>query len=151
MNEVNNSTIVSDAIATLNEAAAAQAQQAARLIIGNIQSYQATVKDNTSRITALQAELARVSSFEFTVESVLGAPAPANSNTETITETINTLNKERQDQVKLSTARITQGITSLQESNIEIGKKIAELQVKLAAVKVETVDQATVTGTPAQS
>lgn len=151
MNAVNNSTIVSDAINAMQEANVAAAQAEARGIILTINGLQDQKAQNAARISALQVELGKVASFEFTVATVLGGDLPTNSNSETITNTIDTLNKERQDGVKLATARITTNITALQANNLDLDKRIAEAQAKLAAVKVETIDQAAVTGSPAQS
>jgi hypothetical protein len=142
----NTNIAVTNAINSLNEAAAKRAEADAASLIHQISDKLALVADNNSNITALQVELKRLESDTVDFTSVVGQTPGSTANTETIVKVIADLNKARQGGVQCSSTRIGSRILELQDANKAHNKALSDLREKLSKVAIKTVTEETIVG-----
>jgi len=143
---MNNNTTVANAIATLNEAANKRAEEKAAGIIRSISAYQMMIGQKSEDISALQKELKAVENDVFSFESIVGQTPGNTANTETVVNTINSLNKARQNEVSGKASRLGQAILSAQEGKAALEKEVAKLREDLAKITPEVVNETAILG-----
>lgn len=138
--------IVSSAVAIQNEANAKAAQQKAGAVITRIQQLRSNVEASNGRISSYRKELVKLATTEVTIDSIVGGPLPTNSNTATITEVINVMNKARQDSVQGASARLSSAIVLEQDSITCANKQLAELVTELQGIQPVVVTESDIVG-----
>ena len=141
----NVTNVVSEAIRLTNEANEAQAVSQAQCVVQSINEVMAVQGQNNARIEEFQKELLKINSQELTVSSIIGT-LPESSNSATITKTVEAMNKSRQDNVKLTSTRLTQAIAALQDSNKFLDVRLAADREKLIAIKPAVVTADAIVG-----
>lgn len=142
----NTNTVVSLAIATLNEAAQKRAQSQAASLIQSIRGLQCCAASKDASIAALQTELKAVEADEFNFESIVGQTPGSTANTETIVNTIGQMNKNRQSEISGKAARLGQAVLALQNDKAVLTKEIDKLRAELGKITVETVNETAILG-----
>jgi len=139
-------TVVQDAVESLNKQNAEIAQAEAVRLINSIREKQERIVLCGERVVEFRKELDKVVKNVVDETTVYGGSLPGNANKETVAKVIEKANKDRQAVVENQANRLTASITSEQDQVAMLEKAIAELREKLGKVSVPTVTVQQITG-----
>jgi uncharacterized coiled-coil DUF342 family protein len=138
--------VVNSAITLLNQSSVHRAEAKAAEIIEEVRTTLASISAVDRQVSSLQEELKKVEQDTITFETVVGQTPGGTVNTDTIVNTIASMNKARQDEVSSKAARLGQAITSYQASRKALFEQVEKLRKHLAEIKPEVVDETTILG-----
>jgi len=138
--------VVQDAVESLNKQNQEVATAEAVRYVNSIKEKRGLIDNCNQRIAELQVDINKLAKDVITETTIFGGTIPANANRETLAKVIEEGNKRRQGVVESTANKLRDAIVSEQDQIVMLEKAIADLQVKLLAVKVPTVTVQQITG-----
>ena len=132
------SNITNAAVASINEQRKFEAQEKARRLILGIEASNHTIESHKKGLDELQGELKKLAHDRYNVVDIAGT-LPSSVAAETITATINQLNKDEQDSVAERCTDLDGSIRKVQSALEAENKNREEMRKQLLAIKVEEV------------
>lgn len=135
-------------VAAYNESRKSEVSAEAERIIGAVREHQSTIEKLTKLIVDEQEKVRKLAQDVVKVDDIVGAPwaGELNINQKTIVETIENINKNRQDMVQLNSQSHINRIEGWKKDIKNTQEGIAKLREEMNNLALETVTASQVMG-----
>jgi hypothetical protein len=147
---MNTTSIADAAVAVVNERRQSQVTAQGVELVNGILDAQREVANQNKNIDGYRTELNKIVGGDITAQTVLGTDLPTTgANAATVARVLETLNKAKQEDIKLTSGRLAQAITNAQDAIAKLTQVITDKQAKLLALSADDVTKDQVVGSTA--